>query len=391
MRIASVVRSLSFACIGLALGAAGCGGCGSRKQPPGALASSSLDVSPSPVASEESQDSPADEGDAGEDDGEDASTPKRRARRIEVAALGLGAFVISSEPSAEHPNGVITALAWPQEYAPSSELYAAEIDVATAREVSRVHVGPSDHEDRTMITGGAHRVLIAQQGQSELRLTWLGAGGMMTARQSVAGLGADSNAELRGLDLYEDRIVLATSDIVPSAEERTTMRILDDKGSLVSRHACHGGLFSPGNAQFARIGDEVVLANLEPEYDDHGSNGVVPVCAGRLHGPPRWREVKLSAGGSAMRSIVVHGSAPYFGGISKAKALDENLYPTGPEIRLDETESPPCKGLTGTVSWQEEVVGGAQVVRMVSCCGDPSPGGLFVCEAPSTAPRVGAE
>jgi hypothetical protein len=319
----------------------------------------------------------AEEGDATAD----AQAPLNRAVRVVADGLALGDFALESAPSAEHPRGVVTALGWP-ENDDSSDLYAVSIDVATARELTRVRVGLSSPASSTMIASAARGVIIAAQGQAALTLTWVDAGSTLGAHRSVPGLGTDSGAEMRGFAAYDDRLVIASTDTRSLTEERVTVRILDGAGRLVSSHACHGGLFAPGMASLARIGDEVALVNLTKEYDKTGERGRVPICAGRLHGPPAWREAKLAEEKGASGLIVVRAGVVYFDGGSEAKprALDESLHPTGPEAPPDDTDSSPCTGLTGTARWQEDVIGGARVVHMISCCGDRSPDGLFVCE-----------
>jgi hypothetical protein len=113
----------------------------------------------------------------------------------------------------------------------------------------------------------------------------------------------------------------------------------------------------------------------------------VPVCAGRLHGPPRWREVTLQGG-----TLEVAAGGVYFrhpAGPEQplvANALDENLRPTGlPPPASSPLPTAPCEGLTGTITEHAEEVGGQEVVSMAACCGDEG-GGLFVCRPPKRGP-----
>jgi hypothetical protein len=186
---------------------------------------------------------------------------------------------------------------------------------------------------------------------------------------------------MRGFSVFEDRIVVATG-----GGETTTVWILDDKGKLLGSHACHGGLFSPGEAELVRMGDDVLVSNFTMEAPDR-----VPVCAGRLHGAPRWREVTLRGG-----RLEVHAGGVYFsrsGGADRASvnALDGNLQPTGlpppPPPPHDEAPVGPasCVGLTGTITRRAEEIAGQWVFSMEACCGDEG-GGLFVCRAPKHGP-----
>jgi hypothetical protein len=275
--------------------------------------------------------------DAGAADDAPVAAGARRARLVEAKGIDLGDFAVASEPDGRHAMGVVAALGWPTQ-APTA-VFAVAIDVATVAEISRLPIGPVEHDGTTMITRWPRGVVVANQRKTALDLTWVtwaAEGLSITAQRPVPGLGVDQQYELRGFAGFDDRLVLASS----SRDGKTTaLRILDDKASVLSTHVCHGGLFAPGDAHVARRGDEVVLTNML------GDSGL-PVCAGHLHGDPRWRDAVLPSG------------------------------------TLEEQASVPlatCTGLTGTAPWQSEVLGGATVIHMISCCGDPNPGGLFVC------------
>ena len=109
----------------------------------------------------------------------------------------------------------------------------------------------------------------------------------------------------------------------------------------------------------------------------------MPICAGGLHGSPRWRDVVLRDG-----QFEVHAGRVYFsrsGGADVAwvRALDENLQPTGlpPPPEKDPATSASCEGLTGTIVRRSAEIAGLDVVSMEACCGDEG-GGLFVCRPP---------
>jgi hypothetical protein len=290
------------------------------------------------------------------------------ATRVEAAGVSLGEFALASPPDAEHGKGVIAALGWPRR---GDDVLVVAIDVATARELGRVRLGPSDPEGSAMIASAPHGALAAVQGKAVLELVWLNEGLTISSRRALPGLGVDSRYDLRGLVMFDDRVVLAGGGTTT-----VDVRVLDAKGNLLSRHSCHGVLFSPGTADLVRIGDEVVLANMVVNEKDD-----LPVCAGHLHGAPRWRDVAIKNG-----RIEIHGDAVYVAtGDGPARRLDEALRPTGHELQPAESTHGPCEGLTGTTSSQEETIGDVGIVHMVSCCGDRSPGGLFIC-----LPRVSA-
>jgi hypothetical protein len=142
---------------------------------------------------------------------------------------------------------------------------------------------------------------------------------------------------------------------------------------MLTQHDCHAGLFRPGDARLARVGDDVVITNLLSVALR------VPVCAGQLHGTPRWRELKLSEGQLFDRDGVV-----YFQGSNGAvrappRALDSNLQPTGISPPVDPQDRDDCAGLTGEAIGHSEKIDNRLFVFMTSCCGGP-PGGLFACK-----------
>jgi len=187
---------------------------------------------------------------------------------------------------------------------------------------------------------------------------------------SLFGLGFKSRYDFRGMAMYGDRIVLASG-----GNGTTTLRILDEHGTLLTRHDCHAGLVRPGEASLARVGDDVVVTNLYAE------SSAAPVCAGQLHGRPRWRELTLPGGQLLTRDGVVYFQG-YDGAILAApRALDSNLQPTvpDPQANVEVANDDRCSGLTGEALEHEEKIHDRIFVHMTSCCGGP-PGGLFVCK-----------
>ncbi len=313
--------------------------------------------------------------DAGAADDGPMAAGARRAKLVEAKGIDLGDFAVASEPGGRHAMGVVAALGWPTQ-APT-EVFAVAIDVATVAEIGRLPLGPVEHDGTTMITRWPHGVVVANQRKTALDLTWVtwaAEGLSITAQRPVPGLGVDQQYELRGFAGFDDRVVLASS----SRDGKTTsLRILDDKATVLSTHVCHGGLFAPGDAHMARRGDEIVLMNM---LGDSGS----PVCAGHLHGAPRWHDANLPFGTLEERDGRIYfvsreSSAP------GTRVLGEDLRPDGPDVSGPDVPgdasvpSAACPGLSGTAPWQSQALGGATVIHMISCCGDPSPGGLFVC------------
>ena len=294
-----------------------------------------------------------------------------RATPLALKGFYLGDFAVAASPSKDHPRGVVAALA----YAAASEnrnfVSVVAFDLESGRVLARNPIDYSTFETSTKIASTRRGVLVAHQKKTGFELHWFTDGTVDADTLSVPALAAKKNHDLPGFATYDDRIVLATG-----GSGTTTVWILDDKGHLLTSHACHGNLYWPGDAALVQMGDDVLVTNFLEESNR------IPVCAGRLHGPPRWREVTLRDG---------HLSGIYFtryGGADKAttQALDENLQPTGlPPPATTPLSSADCKGLTGTFPQHAEEVAGLVVVSMVACCGDEG-GGLFVCRPPEHAP-----
>jgi serine/threonine-protein kinase len=288
----------------------------------------------------------------------------------------LGDFAVAASPSREHPGGVIAALAFAPSAGTDTAITLAAIDLESGRVVGRNLIGYSTDGGTVWIARTHRGVVVANQRKSDLQLQWYTDGTIDADTRSVPQLAVKDHQGMRAFSVYDDRIVVATSGF-----GKTTVSILDDKGKLLTSHACHGGLFSPGEAELVRMGDDVIVANFTMEEPDR-----VPVCAGRLHGAPRWREVMLRGG-----QLEVHVGGVYFsrsGGADHASvnALDENLQPTGLPPPPDKAPvGHACDGLTGTIMRRAEEIGGQRVVSMVACCGDEG-GGLFVCRAPKHGP-----
>jgi serine/threonine-protein kinase len=290
----------------------------------------------------------------------------------------LGDFAVAASPSREHPGGVIAALAFAPSAGTDTAITLAAIDLESGRVIGRNLIGYSTDDGTAWIARTHRGVVVANQRKSDLQLQWYTDGTIDADTRPVPQLAAKNGQPMRAFSVFDDRIVVVTSVV----GKKTTVWILDDKGKLLTSHVCHGGLFSPGEAELVRMGDDVIVANFTMEEPDR-----VPVCAGRLHGAPRWREVTLRGG-----QLEVDVGGVYFsrsGGADHASvnALDENLQPTGLPPPPDKAPVPtePCNGLTGTIMRRDEGIAGQRVVSMEACCGDEG-GGLFVCRPPKHGP-----
>jgi len=302
----------------------------------------------------------------------DASDPRWQATRVQVDGRDLGDFAVAAPPSGEHPRGVVAAFLTSADTAIS----LVAVDVESGRSIAYHLVGYGADTDTVRIARTRRGVVVAHQSKIALELHWYTDGTVDADTRSLPKLAYKDHQELRGFATFDDRIVLATGGY-----GTTTLWILDEKGGLLASHACHGGPVNPGDADLVRVGDSVVASNLLPE--DAG----VPICGGRLHGPPRWREVTLPGG-----QLVAGVGGIYFqrsGGADEATihALDEDLQPTGlPPPATGLAEVTPCNGLSGTYRRHTEELAGQLIVSTGSCCGDEAVGGLFVCKPPSHGP-----
>jgi serine/threonine-protein kinase len=318
---------------------------------------SPVDDAGAPDADDAAATSPASAGDGG-----------GQAIQITDGRNPLGDFAVATWPDREHPGGVIDALAFAP-YGTDGAITLAAIDLESRRIIARNPIGNYTAESIVKIARTQRGVVVAHQRASDFQLQWYTDGTIDADQHSLPQLAAKPAGRMRALTVLDDRIVVATG-----GGSTTTVWILDDKGTLKTSHACHGGVYSEGDAELVRMGDDVIVSNFTTEEPDR-----VPVCAGRLHGAPRWREVILHNG-----DLQLHGGRVYFsrfGGADHAavNALDENLKPTGlpPPPEHAPVGRTPCEGVTGMMRHVEEV-GERAVVSTFACCGDTG-GGLFVC------------
>jgi len=297
-----------------------------------------------------------------------------RATPVTLDGAYLGDFAVAGPPGGDHPRGVVAALAYTEPHDDKSFVTVVAIDLDDGRVLARSPIGYATLDTITQIASTPRGVVVAQQQETGLELSWFTGGTTDADSRTLAALAPKKDQNLRAVKTFGDRMVLATGGY-----GTTTVWILDAQGRLLTSHACHGALFAPGPAQLVQMGDDVLVTNFLTE----GPNGDrVPVCAGRLHGPPRWREVTLHDG-----RLAPGVGGVYFtrnGGADKAttKALDDNLQPTGlpPPPATTPGRGVDCAGLTGTIARHAEQVGGLWVVDMEACCGDTG-GGLFICRA----------
>ena len=288
----------------------------------------------------------------------------------------LGDFAVAAPPSGDHPAGVVAALGSRRGYDPGNNadsVFVVAIDLSDEHVLGDNWLGYAAPGTTIDIASTPRGVVVAKQQDKTFDLYWFTDGTIDADSRSIPALAGEAiTQELRAFKTFDDRIVLATG-----GDKATTVWVLDAQGRLLTRHACHGGLAAPGDAELTLKGDEVLVTNFVMEEPDR-----VPLCAGRLHGPPLWREVTLHGG----KLEVVSGGV-YFaheGGADQVwtKALDDNLQPTGlPPPPAKPYRSAICSGTTGAIPWHVEDIGGLTVIEMVSCCGE-SGGGLFVCGPP---------
>ncbi|HEY8086912.1 MAG TPA: protein kinase [Polyangiaceae bacterium] len=314
----------------------------------------------------------------------DAGEPRWQATPLAVTGFSLGNFAVAQPPGHDHPAGVIGALGFAPSSGDRTAISLLAMDPESGRRIESQLIGYLTEDSVVRVAATPRGVLVAHQAEDALQLQWYTDGTIDAGMRSLPQLGAQKGQTLRGLAVFDDRIVLATSPVrATRGGPTTTTWILDGQGKLLGSYPCHGGLFSPGDATLVRSGDNVVVANFTMTEPDG-----IPVCAGRLHGPPRWREVTLHGG-----SLEVGAGGVYFrhpAGPEQpmvVNALDENLRPTGlpppPARALLRTAS--CEGLTGTMTEHAEDIGGLEVVYMIACCGDDG-GGLFVCHPAKGGP-----
>ncbi len=298
----------------------------------------------------------------------DPTDPSWVATPLKADGLDLGEFAVAAPPSGEHPRGVIAA------FLSSADrgITLVAVDVDRGRAIARHTLGDFVDGDVLRIARARRGVVVAHQRKGDLELHWYTDGVADGNTRSLPGLAYEKRQELRGFATFDDRIVLATG-----GHGTTTLWILDEDGVLITSHLCHGSVFNPGDADLSRVGDSVIVSNFVTELPD-----AVPVCGGRLHGAPRWREVTLHGGelGEGVGGIYF----TRYDGAHKAttRALDENLRPTGlPPPSTDPAVAVPCRGLTGTNRRHTEELAGQMIITMGACCGAEG-GGLFVCRPP---------
>jgi len=289
---------------------------------------------------------------------------------------GLGDFAVATPPVAAYPKGTLAALSSGVDNAP---LQVVEVDLATATEVGRVALAPAE---QAMIAPAEHGVVVASTQGKTLSVTWLDGARTVRATHRVEGFGAGGGnvGELFGLSVIAGHVVIV--------DGQAHAMVVDDRGKVVAKHTGQGGLFHPGTAEILTWGSRAVVANLIGDWTHEPVHQ--PVCAFRADGPGPTLKATLP---EPRASFFVQGGSLYArgddGGVHQ---LGDDLKPRADAVHLPETDGADaqsatrvCRGLTGTAIRQSQKVGDLWVVHSISCCGDESPGGLFLCD-PSVSP-----
>jgi hypothetical protein len=318
------------------------------------------------------------------------------ATRIGPKDMNFGDFAVSSPPSADHPKGTLVALGWGQwaEAAghagktgkqPESGLLVVEIDLASTAPIGTLAMGAPE---RVRLLRADSGPVMAAQETNALDLVWLDGARAVRARHRVPQLGTGGGFQLAIFAAMGERLILVGADLDAGPVSSTSIFVLDNEGHIIARHKCHGGLGPQGeNVSVEAWGDRAVIQL----WDDP-----TPVCAFRLDRnartiqatfpQPIWVETRGS-------ELLLHFTST--GGLDLVQPLGDDLKPRGrakPDTREDfdplivveqaRARGKPsrCSGITGTAIWQKQLVEGLLVVRTISCCGDTSPAGLFVCD-----------
>ena len=127
-----------------------------------------------------------------------------RAALVEADGLVLGDFAVAAPPGPGHPDGILGALGWTN--GQPADVHVVSIDVATAKELGRVRVGPAGGV-ATMIAAAPGGVAVANRSDKAIELTWVDAGSAVRARRSLPVVGGERSSRLRGFAGFDDRLV----------------------------------------------------------------------------------------------------------------------------------------------------------------------------------------
>jgi|HubBroStandDraft_4_1064222.scaffolds.fasta_scaffold02455_7 hypothetical protein len=306
-----------------------------------------------------------------------AATPVR------IRDLGLGQFVIGDPPSAEHPRGTLAVLAG--RYSPDDQQFVVTIDLSSLAEIGRVPIGP---ESTSVMARASTGLIVAVDEPDAIAVIRLDAGSSVAARHRVPKAPPDHGIRLRGFAAIGDRLVVVIDDNDGAGKYRVVALVVDDQARVVARHVCRGGLFSPSPpATIEAWGHQAVLTGLRGEDQSQAF-----ACAFGLDAGAGTNSAQFPGASTLLfRDGNLFLETDTSGGAREAHRLGDDLRPTGPALDpklVEPPQLPTCTAITGTATWQKAMVGGLLVTRTVSCCGDPEPAGVWVCD-PAAREREG--
>jgi hypothetical protein len=300
---------------------------------------------------------------------------------VDGKGLELGAFLVGSAPSAEHPKGTVVAPGWVhaddsthagRPTPGAGDLYVVEIDLATASVTRRLRVGAA----RPAVLARANRGLVlAVMEEADLSIVWLDGLESVRARYAVPVLAASNGLELHGLGAVADRLVAVLDH---ASNPGATAVVLDDEGHLVTAHACTGGLLHPSPPTSVDVWDDrVVLTDLVAEDGK-------PVCAFRLDAGARTEQARFPSGTDPFVSkghLFAWADGDADAG-RVVRRVDHNLRLAGvvPDPRPKVASAGNCTDPTGDPAGQSEVIEGLVVRRTRACCGGADPGAITICD-----------
>ena len=325
----------------------------------------------------------ASETDAAPDSGRPASVRFGTAAvHVKIEDLGLGQFVSGDPPSAEHPKGTLTVLAgryspeevrdsWDKGIPTVGQDFVLSIDLATLIEIGRVFIGPALP---SMLARSSTDLFVAIDDTDAIAVIWLDSALSIRARYRIPKAPAGHQIDLKGFAAIEDRLVVVVDDFDHASKDLTVAIVLDDQARVVAKHVCRGHLFDPSPpAAIDAWGHRAVLTDLQLAGKSVACAFGLDACAGTL-----TAEFPLSSLLVRDGTLFLETDAP--GGRLESHRLGDDLRPVGPALDPKRPDRLECTAITGTATWQEAVIGGLLVTRTVSCCGDPAPSGLWVCD-----------
>jgi hypothetical protein len=291
--------------------------------------------------------------------------------------------VVGDPPSAEHPRGTLAVVA-------SQELLLI-IDLATLTEIGRVSIGPIERDSRSVLARASAGLVMAVEYHDAIDVIWLDRGPAIRSRHRVPKKIPPGHwISLQGLGAIENRLVLVVDDNDFAGNIRIVAIVLDAEARVVAKHVCRGGLYQPSPPVPVEVwGHRGVLTVLTDDSDI--SKPVA--CAFGLDARAATQTASFPSGSFLVvkdGTLLLDTEARE--GRREAHRIGDDLHPTGPALdpSLAEPPDPPkCTGITGTVTWQREMVAGLLVTRTVSCCGDLAPAGLWVCDPAAKQPHRG--